>query len=75
MEYFTRREVCLHHKSDDAWLIVLGRVYNVTPLIEQYGIEAEKIKPILMFAGKDVSHWFDKDTEEVKSHSKHYFRS
>jgi cytochrome b involved in lipid metabolism len=67
MKYLMRKEVGLHHRSDDAWLIVFGRVYNVTPLIKEYGAEAEESKPLLMFAGKDVSHWFDDETEDVSN--------
>jgi hypothetical protein len=65
-KYFTKKEVALHNKTEDAWLIVSGKIYNLSSVISKYGPDAEELKPLLMFAGKDVSHWFEKDTDNVK---------
>ncbi|KAF4520933.1 hypothetical protein B566_EDAN008908, partial [Ephemera danica] len=62
--FFTPKEVAIHNKSDDIFVSVFGRILNLTFLVEEYRGESHLIKPLLMFAGKDVSHWFDKDTGE-----------
>lgn len=64
-KYFTKREVVLHQKPEDAWLVVSGKIYDLSSIIQKYGPDAEESKPLLMFAGKDVSHWFEKDTKDV----------
>ena len=47
---FTRREVRQHRTADDLWMIVNGRVYNVTPYVPFHpGGTAELLKA----AGKD----------------------
>ncbi|XP_044271122.1 cytochrome b5 domain-containing protein 1 [Tribolium madens] len=58
-------EVITHNKPNDCWLSLLGRVLDVTPLVREYK-DKDCIKPILAFAGKDVSHWFDEKTGEIQ---------
>jgi cytochrome b involved in lipid metabolism len=64
-KYFTKKEVAVHHKTDDAWLIVSGKIYDLSSVIRKYGPDAAESKPLVMFAGKDISHWFDKDADNV----------
>lgn len=58
-------EVIIHNQPNDCWLSFLGKVFDVTPLVKQYK-DKDCIKPILAFAGKDVSHWFDEKTGEIR---------
>ena len=36
MPYFTPNEVSLHNTIDDIWVSYLGKVYDLTPLIEEH---------------------------------------
>ncbi|KAI9205356.1 uncharacterized protein BJ171DRAFT_567535 [Polychytrium aggregatum] len=65
--YFTASEVELHNSSDDLWVSWLGKVYDLTPLAI-HNKSDPLLGPILKFAGKDVSHWFDPQTEDLKTH-------
>ena len=35
-KFFTPKEVEIHNTIQDVWVSYLGRVYNLTPLCEQY---------------------------------------
>lgn len=35
-KYFTPKEVSLHNTLGDIWVSYLGKVYNLTPLEEEY---------------------------------------
>ncbi|RZC38158.1 cytochrome b5 domain-containing protein 1-like, partial [Asbolus verrucosus] len=58
-------EVIIHNTPRDCWLSFLGKVFDVTPVVKNYKNE-KYVKPILAFAGKDVSHWFDEKTGEIQ---------
>jgi len=45
-KYFTPKEVELHNTIKDVWVSYLGKVYNLTPLCEQY---AGKYKGYMFF--------------------------
>lgn len=63
--YLTPTEVASHSSPhDDCWVSFLGRVYNLTPLIQDNS--GELIQPIADAAGKDISHWFNAKTGDVK---------
>lgn len=64
LPYFLPSDVVLHNQPDDIWLSLLGFVYDLTPLIKEYKGRKE-IKPLLAYAGKDISHWFNKKTKDV----------
>lgn len=34
-KYFTPNEVCIHNTADDLWVSFLGKVYDLTPLVEK----------------------------------------
>jgi cytochrome b involved in lipid metabolism len=64
IKYFTEEEVSKHNKRDDCWLIIDGKVYDVTKYIDEHvGGDA-----ILRNAGKDSSKGFhgDQHPEKVK---------
>jgi len=66
-KYFTPTEVSLHNTLKDMWVSYLGKVYNLTPLCEEYSGDL-LMKPITASAGKDISHWFDKKTGDIRTH-------
>ncbi|XP_075237782.1 cytochrome b5 domain-containing protein 1 [Lycorma delicatula] len=66
--FMTMKEVVLHNTENDCWVIINGRILDLTPLIEKYkGIEEHNlIKPIIAHAGKDISHWFNKNNNIIE---------
>jgi len=54
---YTREEVAKHNKPEDCWIIVKGKVYNVTEFLEEHPGQAA---PIIHWAGKDASEGFDR---------------
>jgi len=56
--YYTPLEVEQHSSSKDLWVSFLGKVYNLTPLVEK-NTGNILLKPILNAGGKDISHWFN----------------
>ncbi|XP_071446826.1 cytochrome b5 domain-containing protein 1 [Hetaerina americana] len=65
--YFTPSEVVVHNKPDDIWMSYLGRVYDLTPLVKEF-VDHDAIKPILAFAGKDITEWFNPEIGELLSY-------
>ncbi|XP_060587504.1 cytochrome b5 domain-containing protein 1-like [Ruditapes philippinarum] len=65
-KYFTPNEVAIHNTVDDLWVSFLGKVYNLTPLCEKYQGDV-LLKPIVQAAGKDISHWFDRKTKDIRT--------
>lgn len=66
-EFFTPNEVAEHNAPEDCWISWLGSVYDLTDLVAQHKGNA-LITPILQNAGSDISHWFDPETGEPKTH-------
>jgi len=66
-KFFTPTEVSLHNTLKDIWVSYLGKVYDLTPLCEEYSGDL-LMKPITTSAGKDISHWFDKKTGDIRTH-------
>ncbi|NP_001017684.1 cytochrome b5 domain-containing protein 1 [Danio rerio] len=66
-KYFTPNEVSLHNTINDIWVSYLGKVYDLTPLLEAYKGDV-LLKPIIECAGKDISHWFDPKTKDILTH-------
>ncbi|CAG5073882.1 Similar to cyb5d1: Cytochrome b5 domain-containing protein 1 (Danio rerio) [Cotesia congregata] len=67
LPYFLPSEVVLHNSLSDCWVSYLGKVYDLTALCKSCEDRPE-IKPILLFAGKDISHWFDRLTGDIQHH-------
>ncbi|KAI8852018.1 hypothetical protein BC829DRAFT_385757 [Chytridium lagenaria] len=65
--YYTRAEVEQHNAPNDLWLSWLGMVYDLTVLAEERKGDP-LLAPILKNAGKDISHWFEKRTGDLKQH-------
>ena len=66
-KYFTPKEVAVHNTVDDLWVSFLGKVYNLTPLCEKYKGDV-LLKPIIQAAGRDISHWFNPKTKDIRTH-------
>ncbi|XP_054273583.1 cytochrome b5 domain-containing protein 1-like [Macrosteles quadrilineatus] len=67
LPFFTPKEVVVHNSENDCWVSFLGIVRDLTPLVREYQGTRE-VMPVLAFAGKDISHWFDPRTGEIKHH-------
>ncbi|XP_028998864.1 cytochrome b5 domain-containing protein 1 [Betta splendens] len=65
--YFTPSDVAAHNTANDLWLSFLGKVCDLTPLMSRYEGDA-LLLPIMEFAGKDISSWFDPETKDVLTH-------
>ncbi|XP_026990154.1 cytochrome b5 domain-containing protein 1 [Tachysurus fulvidraco] len=66
-KYFTPNEVSVHNTIGDLWVSFLGKVYNLTPLLQDYKGDL-LLKPIIESAGKDISHWFNPKTKDIITH-------
>lgn len=63
--YVAPFEVVVHDQPDDCWVSLLGKVFDVTPIIKQYEGQ-DCIKPLIAHAGKDISNWFDDRTGDIR---------
>ncbi|KAM3842428.1 cytochrome b5 domain-containing protein 1 [Diretmus argenteus] len=66
-KYFTPTEVSAHNAIDDLWVSFLGKVFDLTPLMEEFKGDV-LLMPIVECAGKDISHWFDPETKDIRTH-------
>ncbi|XP_064599422.1 cytochrome b5 domain-containing protein 1-like [Liolophura sinensis] len=67
IKYFSPNEVATHNTIDDLWVSFLGKVYNLTPLCERYKGDV-LLKPIILAAGTDISHWFNPKTKDIRTY-------
>eukprot|EP00048_Salpingoeca_helianthica_P015882 m.229161 g.229161 ORF g.229161 m.229161 type:complete len:216 (+) comp17678_c0_seq1:118-765(+) len=65
--FYTPAEISAHNCAEDIWLSFLGITVNLTPLAEKFKGDP-LLHPLLMSAGKDISHWFDRNTGEIRRH-------
>lgn len=64
--YYTWADIEPHSFSHDLWVVLFGRVLDLTELV-QSNIHSPLCQPLIDFAGKDVSHWFNSNTKEPKT--------
>ncbi|XP_030580963.1 cytochrome b5 domain-containing protein 1 [Archocentrus centrarchus] len=62
--YFTPSEVAAHNTAEDLWVSFLGKVCDLSPLMSRHKGDI-LLLPIMEFAGKDISSWFDPKTEDI----------
>ncbi|KAM3927308.1 cytochrome b5 domain-containing protein 1 [Leptodactylus fuscus] len=65
--HYSPREVARHCALTDLWVSYLGRVYDLTPLATEHRGDI-LLKPIIEAAGKDISHWFNVKTGDIKTY-------
>jgi cytochrome b involved in lipid metabolism len=65
VRYYTPAEVELHNSPTDLWLSWLGDVYDLSVLAQERKGDPLMI-PLLKYAGKDISHWFNPKTGDVR---------
>jgi len=66
-KYYSPIEVAAHSTLKDLWVSYLGKVYDLTPLADTHQGDV-LLKPIVLCAGTDISHWFNKKTREIKTY-------
>lgn len=54
----------MHNSEDDCWVSALGQVLDLCAVTSQY--RGALTEPIVRAAGTDISHWFDKETRDIK---------
>ena len=64
VQFYTPDEIAKHCYPHDCWVSALGHVYNLTDLVAEHA--GNLTRPIIQMAGKDISHWFDTDTRDVR---------
>lgn len=65
--YILPEEVGKHKQADDCWITILGWVYDLTPLIKKHENNPRFVRGLVPFGGRDLSHWFDKDSGNIES--------
>ncbi|XP_041842225.1 cytochrome b5 domain-containing protein 1 [Melanotaenia boesemani] len=65
--FFTPSEVAAHNTEADLWVSFLGKVLDLSPLMSRYEGDV-LLLPIMEFAGKDISSWFDPQTKDVRKY-------
>uniref|UniRef100_A0A8C5DHW5 Cytochrome b5 domain-containing protein 1 n=1 Tax=Gouania willdenowi TaxID=441366 RepID=A0A8C5DHW5_GOUWI len=66
--FFTPSEVAAHNIAEDLWVSFLGKVLDLSPIMEKHKGDA-LLLPILERAGGDISNWFDPNTEDLLTSS------
>lgn len=64
--YYTWKDIEGHCFAHDLWVVLFGKVLDLTELI-QANIHSPLCQPLIDFGGKDVSHWFHSKTKEPKT--------
>nr|CCA24613.1 cytochrome b5like protein putative [Albugo laibachii Nc14] len=63
MRYFTPRQVAEHNTAEDCWITLFHHVYDISELIQ--ASPGALTQPLVLHAGKDISHWFDPKTRDI----------
>ena len=66
VRYYTPDEIMMHNCAEDCWVSIFDRVYDITSLI--HANRSALAEPLIREAGRSVSHWFDRNTDDVKTH-------
>lgn len=70
--WLTPADVAKHNSEQSAWVSVFSRVVDVTSLLKRTATGAADVcdaatQTLLRNAGRDVSHWFDRATGDVRT--------
>lgn len=66
VRYYTAEEVARHNCHEDCWVSIFHNVFDITELIAQN--QGELTTPLIKAAGTSISHWFNKDTGDIKTY-------
>lgn len=66
LPYFTLEQVAQHTVPEDLWLAFLGRVVDLTALVQAN--PGPLAQPLIDAAGTEISHWFDPKTKDLRKH-------
>ncbi|XP_022075054.2 cytochrome b5 domain-containing protein 1 [Acanthochromis polyacanthus] len=66
-KFFTPSEVAAHNSAADLWVSFLGKVFDLSPLMDRHGGDVLML-PIMEAAGKDIGHWFDPETKDIQTY-------
>ena len=61
--FYLPSEVAEHNTKDNCWISKFNQVYDLTKLIQE-NWKSELCDPIVLNAGQDITHWFNKETHE-----------
>eukprot|EP00056_Hartaetosiga_gracilis_P021576 m.24919 g.24919 ORF g.24919 m.24919 type:complete len:220 (+) comp9150_c1_seq1:160-819(+) len=64
--YFTPAEVSSHNFEDDLWVSFLGNVYDLSDIVREFRGNP-LLQPLMTVAGTDISHWFDEETQDLRT--------
>jgi len=64
--YYTMSDVKRHYRSVDMWVVLFDQVLDLTRTV-QSNFTSSLCKPLIDYAGKDVSHWFSRKSGEPKT--------
>jgi len=57
--------VAEHNTSEDCWVTIFHQVFDLSKLVAE-NFDSSLVDPIVLAAGTDISHWFDRETREPK---------
>lgn len=66
IRYYTSDEISIHNCAEDCWVSIYDTVYDITSLIQLNRNELSE--PLIKEAGKSISHWFNKNTKDIKTY-------
>ena len=67
---YTLKEISSHNKEDSCWIIIKGKVYDITEYLLDHPGGSEII---LSYAGKDATEFFNEIHAEVNYYIKFSF--
>lgn len=63
LKYFLKDEVVVHKCVHNFWIIIYGKILDLTSFLETRTSSMTKsLELLLQYGGKDLSHFFDKET-------------
>lgn len=64
--YYTWADIEPHSFAYDLWVVLFGQVLDLTELVQR-NIHSPLTQPLIDFAGKDITHWFNPKTHEPRT--------
>lgn len=73
LRWYHSNEIAEHNSSTDCWLVIFNKIYDITSLIRE-NRGGLLTRPLIHYAGEDISHWFNKQTKDPITHKKNNTR-